>query len=577
VALVFIPLCVYLTLPTRVASGTPSLWHKGHDGVVAVLRRGYEQSFGRLSRAYQGLLAFFLRRRLDLMLAIVVIFMLTVAIPIKGIGPFENMKVEMVEVQEEERWTFSIWVEMPPTSTLEETEEWFLAAEKVVEDIQEELDIDGYYHWHRRRHGEIEGWLKQPRTNEISPKEVNRRVKEALPRKPGVELFVSGDEEQGDSKGESFYTIPLNGEDPDTLDRVKEDLESFFARVEGVLGVKKGDDPPPNELGLVIDRDRAQRYDVNPEQVAGVVGAALMGMQLPKYYQDGKEIPVRVRFQESDRESLTELADFQVRTGQGEMLALGTLTDPQFLPTPQRIVRRNKRLGRVITLELEEGKEQETRQRVATLQAGIDLPEGISFGADFRRATFNEDLAKLNFALLLSVVFIYLLMGFLFESFVLPLSIISTIPLSIIGVYWAHLITGKDIDFLGVVAMVLLVGVVVNNGIVLIDYVNRLRNKGSSRRDALLDATGRRFRPIMMTAITTIGGLLPLALAGRSSIGLSYTSFSITLIGGMTTATLLTLLVVPVFYTFFDDAREACSAALRRALGQPAVETPTPS
>ena len=169
-------------------------------------------------------------------------------------------------------------------------------------------------------------------------------------------------------------------------------------------------------------------------------------------------------------------------------------------------------------------------------------------------------------AILLSVVFIYLLMGFLFESFILPLSILFTIPLSAIGVWWIHFLMGYNIDFLGVVAIVLLVGVVVNNGIVLIDYVNRLRNQGHDREEALLTATGRRFRPIMMTAITTIGGMIPLAFAGANSIGLSYTSFALTLIGGMTTATLLTLLVVPVFYTFFDDIRVVSIVTLKRAM-----------
>jgi HAE1 family hydrophobic/amphiphilic exporter-1 len=103
------------------------------------------------------------------------------------------------------------------------------------------------------------------------------------------------------------------------------------------------------------------------------------------------------------------------------------------------------------------------------------------------------------------------------------------------------------------VGLVLLVGVVVNNGIVLVDTVNRLRSEGRTRRDAILTATDRRFRPIMMTAITTIGGMVPLAINGRLESGISYTSFAWTLIGGLSTATLLTLLVVPVFYTFFDD------------------------
>jgi HAE1 family hydrophobic/amphiphilic exporter-1 len=154
----------------------------------------------------------------------------------------------------------------------------------------------------------------------------------------------------------------------------------------------------------------------------------------------------------------------------------------------------------------------------------------------------------------------------LFESFVLPLSIISTIPLAGIGVVWTHYAMGYDVDFLGMVGLVLLIGVVVNNGIVLIDYVNRLRAEGMERTAALLQAADRRFRPIMMTALTTICGMVPVTLGGATSIGLSYTSFGLTLIGGLTTATLLTLLVVPVFYTFFDDARDAVGGTLRQAV-----------
>ena len=137
---------------------------------------------------------------------------------------------------------------------------------------------------------------------------------------------------------------------------------------------------------------------------------------------------------------------------------------------------------------------------------------------------------------------------------------------------------GLNIDFLGVVGLILLVGVVVNNGIVLIDYVTRLRHRGYKRREALLLAAERRFRPIMMTALTTIGGLVPLTVQGASSIGISYRSFGLTLIGGLTTATLLTLLVIPVFYTFFDDARRIASSALKAALGKvKARESGTPA
>ncbi|MCB1128310.1 MAG: efflux RND transporter permease subunit, partial [Verrucomicrobiae bacterium] len=224
--------------------------------------------------------------------------------------------------------------------------------------------------------------------------------------------------------------------------------------------------------------------------------------------------------------------------------------------TPRGVFRSNKKTSHMITVELTKEGAKEARGRLLALQQLIDLPEGVSFSGS-GRASFNEELANLAYAGSISVLFIYLLMGFLFESFILPLSIILTIPLAGLGVTWMHCLAGKDIDFLGAVGGVLLVGVVVNNGIVLIDYVNRLRHGGMERTAALLLAADRRFRPIAMTALTTIIGMVPLTLQRPNDIGMSYKSFGLTLIGGMTTATLLTLLVVPVFYTLFDDARNA--------------------
>jgi HAE1 family hydrophobic/amphiphilic exporter-1 len=307
-----------------------------------------------------------------------------------------------------------------------------------------------------------------------------------------------------------------------------------------------------------------------------MIGYALRGSSLPKHNQDGREIPVRIRFQESDREHLDDLGAFLVPTATGETLSIASLTQSRMLNTPRGIFRRDKKISQNLTIELKEEGAKETRERLMALQRQIDLPEGVTFGS-LMSQTRSQEIANLQFAALLSILFIYLLMGFLFESFILPLSIIFTIPLASIGVIWIHYLTGKDLDFLGLVGSILLIGVVVNNGIVLIDYVNRLRREGLNRADALLKAADRRFRPIAMTALTTIFGMIPLALSKPSDIGLSYKSFGLTLIGGMTTATLLTLLVVPVFYTFFDDARNVLGGALKRLMHptpQPVIHEP---
>jgi len=392
---------------------------------------------------------------------------------------------------------------------------------------------------------------------------------EELPEKGGVRLFTREDQQGSSDKQQlAIHKFVLQADDSDILEEVARGLEQVFVSMDGVIGMKKLDDQSPSEMALVLDRERMQSQNINPMVVSAVVGYALRGQTLPRYQHEGKEIPVVVRFQEEDRDTLDELNDFWIPTNEGDFVKLSSLAEPRYTSAAKRIFRENKRTSREITLELEEGTEEETKARLMALASMIELPEGVTWGAGDQEMGLNEDLQSMLFAGLVSIIFIYLLMGFLFESFVLPLSIILTIPLASLGVYWGHYILGLDIDFLGVVGLILLVGVVVNNGIVLIDYVTRLRHAGHSRGEALLLAAERRFRPIMMTALTTIGGMIPLTAQGSSSIGLSYKSFGLTLIGGLTTATLLTLLVVPIFYTFFDDARGAITGILKQAAGK---------
>jgi HAE1 family hydrophobic/amphiphilic exporter-1 len=555
VALLLVPLAVYVTLPVNGGDAAPSRFRRGHERLNAVLRRAYDATFGRLNDAYGRLLEAALRRRAETLLALGAVFAVTVAV--------FSQRVEFVGVQEEERGGFEIDVDLPPNTTFKETEQYFLECEKVIQSMQQELDLAGYFVFHRVTFGELQGWFNTPRTNDLTPSEVTERLLAKLPRKAGAEYFT-GAEDEDDENDQAVFSVELAGDDAEPLEAVAEELERRLVAAAGVLGARKAADRPMEELALVVDRERARAQGVSPQVVAGVVAYALRGQALPRASYRGRQIPVRVRFQEADRSSLAELADFSVPTGAGESVALGALTDVEWLPTSQQIWRRARRISRTVSVDLAEEGQKETRERLAALVEAFDLPEGIR--RDVRSGGGDaEDLAALLSALVFSVLLIYLLMAFLFESFVLPLSIVTTMPLAFLGVAWAHVATGLDIDFLGVVGIVLLVGVVVNNGIVLVDYVHRLRDAGHERAEALGLAAHRRFRPILMTALTTICGMLPLLAGGSSSIGLSYTSFGLTLVGGMTTATFLTLLVVPIFYTLFDDLR-AFSAGVATAL-----------
>ncbi len=167
----------------------------------------------------------------------------------------------------------------------------------------------------------------------------------------------------------------------------------------------------------------------------------------------------------------------------------------------------------------------------------------------------QEQEAARYFGIVMAIVFVFLLMGVLFESFVLPLNVIIVIPFSFFGAYWLLYLTGTSFDELAGIGLIILIGVVVNNGIVLVDMIQRLRAGGLDRTGALLEAGEHRFRPILMTAATTIGGLTPIAVGGARFLDMSYAPMGRTMIGGLVTSTLMTLVAMPLLYTFLDDLR----------------------
>lgn len=551
VALVLVPLATYLTLPEKPQQRQASA------PLSTLLGRLYEASFGRLATFYGFLLERALRHRFDTLVLISVAVALT--------GAFSVRAVKIAAVQEEQKGGFEIQAEMPISMTFEESAAYCREIEKVFEDNQENWDLSTYLLLNGRDNVRINGWFNTPRRNKVSARAAVEELLAKVPERAGVHFFT-GDNDAAKDDTRELATFTLTGEDPRQLEELAKGVEERLAKVPGVLGVRLAALRQTQEMAVRIDRDRAQRLEVNPQAVAGVVRNSVGGRPLPKFYRDGLEIPVRVRYEEADRSSLLQLFDFRVPTDQGEMVALSSVATPDRLQAADEIQRTNKQVSRTITFELEDGREKETRELLQRQVAATDLPEGVRFGQPRRGAGMDEDTKALIFALGLSIAFIYLLMGFLFESFVLPLSILTTIPLAILGVYWAHHLAGMDIDALGLVGLVLLVGVVVNNGIVLIDYVGRLRGEGFGRSEALLLATERRFRPILMTALTTILGMVPMLFTGRTSIGISYTSFATGLIGGMTVATFLTLLVVPIAYTYFDDLREKSLAFAGRLM-----------
>ncbi|HHQ48258.1 MAG TPA: efflux RND transporter permease subunit, partial [Acidobacteria bacterium] len=343
VAGIVVPLGVYLTLGGG-GRGARTPWPpwERFTGAIAWL---YDQSFGRLNEAYNRLLGVFLCHRLDLVVLLALVLAATAGIAFH--------KVKIVETQEEERSGFDVSVRLPQATTLDEAKVFFRSLEKIVAAHKAELDLSGYFVFHVATHGRIQGWFNNPRTKpKLTPRMATERLLELLPKKPGVTYLTGQQSERKSQSRRSQYTVTLYGQDPDRLEEAAKGVEELLVKVPGVLGLQSSGEPAPNELELVVDRQRAQELGVNPSVIAGLVGFSLRGQQLRYYRTKDREIPVRVRFREADRETLAQLRSFLVPAGEG-FVSLDTLTSIRFGRGAKYIRRQDKRIARTITLELE--------------------------------------------------------------------------------------------------------------------------------------------------------------------------------------------------------------------------------
>lgn len=404
----------------------------------------------------------------------------------------------------------------------------------------------------------------------LTREEVIEDVKKRVPKFPGVEMRTSWFEEGGD---EASVDVVLYGDDTNTLMTLAKEVERRLRTIEEIVSIENDREKGANEIHLYIKREQAKKYGISPSAISGTVQYALRGFPLPKYHTEEKEIDVTIQLRESDRQNLSQLKNLTFFTASGKEIPLDAVASFSIQKGIGEIHRQNGKTFLSIKGNSTTDDRAGLFQKVATVMQGFHMPYGYtwSLGQNFRRMQESNESTK--FAIILSITFVFLLMGFLFESFVLPLSVILSIPLSFLGAFWIMYLTGTAIDLMSQIGFVILVGVVVNNAIVLIDLVNRLRKEGWSRHDAIIEAGKHRFRPILMTAFTTIFGIIPMAVGNSAMIGIPYAPMGRTIIGGLLTSTLLSLIAVPWAYTIFDDMREYFKKLTALYIAKPKAET----
>ncbi len=463
----------------------------------------------------------------------------------------------------------TINIDTPRNYSLEQTRELFDEIRGLLMAKKDELDIaditSSYDKGGGRSRGGFRGGrrvelhLKDESESRLSTTEVRDRVRELLPTKAGVELRIG---QASRRHGGGGVELELSGDDPKVLELIAREVAAQMEQIPGISDVDLSLESGDQELWVQVNRDRALRAGLSTQAVAQTVQTALSSRSVSYISSDDREIDLTMLYRDQEEATLGQLRGFELHPTQAEAMALEAVADFEAKPGPRSIERENRQAKIQVTTNTDDPQAMGMAMRsVGGIMASMPLPPGYSWSFGRWNRMGQRDQEGSNFALLFALILVYMLMAALFESFTHPFAIMMAVPFAFIGVGVVMKLAAQPRDNFTELGFIVLVGVVVNNAIVLVDHINRLRAEGLRRRDAILTGGRDRLRAILMTAVTTIVGLLPMVapvilpqyfgpLEGRAA---TWAPVGLVILGGLTTSTFLTLLIVPTFYSVVDD------------------------
>ena len=395
--------------------------------------------------------------------------------------------------------------------------------------------------------------LKGAEEREKSQEEIMSYLRKELNNISGIVAYVEDITAMGG--GGMGRSAPLQfrikGPELSQLGDISTKIIAQRREIDGIVGVGSDMELTKPEVRVYIDRDKAADLGVDVRVIASAINTLIGGREVSQFRSGGRSYDVRVRLIPEQRTTFSDINRLLVRNRNGELVRLSNVVDVREEVGPDVINRLDRQRSTTIFANLEGlplGEAIEQTKKIVQ----ETLPPGYSIEFAGQAETMGETFQSIVFAFFLTILITYMVLASQFESFIHPFTIMLALPLTIIGALGSLFITGNTINIMSLIGMLMLIGLVVKNSILLVDYTNTLRSQGMAMKEAVLEAGPVRLRPILMTAISTIAGVLPIAL-GFGAGGESRAPMAIAVAGGMTSSTLLTLLVIPVAYTLIDD------------------------
>ena len=513
--------------------------------VIRAKARKKERWIAWLERRYVHLLKFNLRHRW-------ITPVVGLAVTFSALYPYSQLEIDFdqkrLELYVQVQYRFS------EETSLENKEKIVSEVEKLIDPHREELLCKSTYSWFSGRFTMTRVYLEEGKSTEENMAMVRARLREILPEIAGVRLEVS---EPGRSwrRRDSGQRVAFQifGEDAEILEDLAEEARSRLEGVPGLVGAYADTRRGQEELHVALDPSLVSRHEVFSSQIAERVGLTFRGRRLPRFRTADGEREMWLALEETETDSVAQLRNLPLWMPDGRNLPLASLATFEERRGPTR-VEREDRMKRVwVGASYTDGRKEEHIERVREVMEPMVFPPGYTwqFG-DWQKRRREQSLGFLV-DLGLALLLVFAVMAGLFESVSRAIALMVALPFAVAGALWTLHLFGTDFDQPAAVGLLLLIGIVVNNGIVLIEHINAYQRQGMSRMRAMLQGGRERLRPILMTAVTTLIGLVPMVVERPSLGGVYYFSMALVIMGGIALSTFLTAVLLPTTATLVED------------------------
>lgn len=465
----------------------------------------------------------------------------------------------------------NVLLESPAGTPIEKTRLYAYKIEDIIKEVVDKDVLESVSIFYGTREGigaygttsntiELFVKLTPKEQRNISQFEIQDRLRKKFDDIPGITYTF---QEGGSFTTEKAVEVKVVGFDIDGAKAIANQLKSRMEKINGLVDISLNTRETTPEIQVLLNKDLLNHYNLSPLQVAMNISTAVQGKVASQYREKGDEYDIYVQFAREYRKSKSALEDLEIALPAGGRIKLKDVAEIREEQSSPTIFRENQSRFVSVGCNLSGIDLSKAVSEIKRIIAETPIPSEYQVIIGGTAEDQQEAFFYLGLAFIAAVILVYMIMASQFESLVDPLIIMFTVPLSIIGVFIFLAITGTTLSVMALVGIVMLVGIAVNNGIVLVDFMNQQRRKGMELYEAVEFSCRARMRPVLMTALTTILGMIPLAI-GLGSGSETWSPLAKAVIGGLTATTLLTLIVIPVLYVVFEHAGERVKNYFRK-------------